>query len=211
MKTTVIYAPHPDDEALYLGQYGRFARAQGNRMILAAASDGDGSGAKPADWTTKALVNVRVAEQTSSWFEIAGPNGLIHRLGYADSETATVLAEVRAGVCAFAEAMERAYTTSTGDTVEHYVAGGYLTGTGGQSKYHQAVANGVKDAGVNVARFAREPGVAGNGTSYKPLAGSGDLKALVTVDDVYSGFGHISVPTVFKAWRDSGYESRIYP
>lgn len=196
-RTTIIYSPHPDDETLYAGAYVAFRAMKGDRMILIAVTDGGASGAKPASWSAEDMMNVRRIEQETAFRELTGGRVYhIERLGQPDGGVQS------SAVKAVAEAMERAW----GPDVEHYVAGSYISD---QSADHQAVANGVKAAGVKVARFCREPGKAGGGTVYNPASYNAKARCQLA-DNIYRAFGRTSVAPMFTALRNSGYQTRIF-
>lgn len=196
MRTTIVYAPHPDDETLYLSGYVRAAALRGDRLVLVAVTDGGASGAKPDDWSVDYLMSVRRKEQATAWAALTqgATRPATFRLDQPDGAISS------AKVTTMAKALESIYATD----VEHYVAGSYLTD---ESADHRAVANGVKNAGVRVARFARDPRKTGGGSVYKPA----DTQQCLIADNAYEPFGWTSVPSAFEALRTSGYSSRIFP
>lgn len=70
-KTTIVFSPHPDDETLRLAGYINRAAAAGDKMILVAASDGEGTGVVKAWGANKYnLADLRAAEQTFAMREL---------------------------------------------------------------------------------------------------------------------------------------------
>lgn len=195
MRTTVIYAPHPDDETLYLAGYVTYAANRGDRLILVAATDGGASSMKPSYWTVDDLTRVRRMEQEAAWRALTGQDYII-RIGSPDSADPDLAHKISV----IASAMEATY----GSDVEHYAA---CCDGRSQGVDHDAVALGLRSAGVRVARFSLIPGSTG-GTVYKPPT-SVKLADCVTADQAYRAFGHRSVGALFTKLRDSGYTSRI--
>jgi hypothetical protein len=192
-RTTVVYAPHPDDETLYLSGYITTVAARGHRLVLVAVEDGGSSAVRPPGWTQKDVENVRVMEQTAAWAALTRGRTEIHRLRISDAATAT------ASVRAMAQVLERSYAGG----VEHYVAGNSSTS---QSSLHQAVANGVRGAGVAVARFSLLPGQSGGWAYFPPPDRVPDCELAW---EIYRAFGHLSVDPLFTLLRDSGFRTRI--
>lgn len=193
MRTTVIYAPHPDDETLYLAGYVRAATIRGDRMLLVAVTDGGSSGAKPTHWSVADLCRVRAAEQTRAWEALTEGTGKVIRMEQIDGSINA------ARVQALAEGLEDIYGTD----VEHYVGGSNLTS---QSADHRAVAQGVAAAGVRVVRYSYVPGTTSGGSLYKPTTTTECDEAW----DAYRAFGHRSVQSMFDTLKASGYASRIF-
>lgn len=194
MRTTIIYAPHPDDETLYLGSYITMAVARGDRMVLVAATDGGSSGARYAGWSVDELCAFRRQEQESAWRNLTGLGSeSIIRLGSIDSQDP----DLRNKIHALAEDLEAQY----GPDVEHY---GACNNGRSQGVDHDAVALGLRDALVRVARFANRC-TDTKGTIYKPS----NLSAMQKADSSYSAFGHHSVSSYWQALRDSGYTNRV--
>lgn len=193
MRTTIIYAPHPDDETLYLGSYITIAAARGDRLILVAATDGGSSGARPAGWTVNDLCAIRRTEQESAWRCLTAGKGTVIRLGCIDSKDPNLRAKIKAK----AEELEATY----GPDVEHYAA---ANNGRSQGVDHDAVALGLRDAALRVKRFANRCTDTG-GTVYKPA----NLTAMKNADSAYAAFGHRSVASYFTALRNSGYVNRV--
>lgn len=202
MRTTIIYAPHPDDEVLYLGSYIAYCASRGDKLLLVAVTDGGSSGAKPSTWTVEDLKQVRVNEQTAAWEALCGTaNNRIHRMQITDGSISADRIKV------IAQSLEKTYKAF--GTVEHYACANTSTATvANQASDHLAVANGLKSAGVPVARGSKVPrDTSSGGTVYLP-----SLKALNQCQqaaDCYAPFGKISVPTDWNALENSGYKSRI--
>lgn len=192
-RTTIVYSPHPDDETLYLSGYITMVAARGHRLILVAVEDGGSSAVRPPGWTQKDVENVRVMEQTAAWAALTRGRTEIHRLRISDAATAT------ASVRAMAQALERSYAGG----VEHYVAG---NSSSTQSSLHQAVASGVRGAGVAVARFSLPPDQTG-GWAYSPPTDR--VPDCELAWDIYRAFGHLSVGPLFTLLKASGFRSRI--
>lgn len=195
MRTTIIYAPHPDDETLYLGSYITVCAARGDRLVLIAVTDGTSSGARPAAWTYGQLATVRTVEQEAAWWRLTNGKGTVRRLGLIDSKDP----DLRNKIHALAEELEAEFSVDS--DVEHYAA---CNNGHSQGVDHDAVALGLRDALVRVARFANRCTDTG-GTIYKP-ADLGDMQA---ADESFKAFGHYSVPTYWKSYRDSGYTNRV--
>ena len=192
-RTTVVYSPHPDDETLYLAGYLTTVAARGHRMVLVAVEDGGSSAVRPDGWTQQDVENVRVMEQTAAWGALTRGQAEIHRLRISEATTAA------ASVRAMAQALERSYAGG----VEHYVAANYSTT---QSSLHQAVANGVRGAGVAVARFSLLPGESGGWAYFPPADRVPDCELAW---DIYRAFGHLSVGPLFALLKSSGFRSQI--
>ncbi|MFI7742617.1 hypothetical protein [Kocuria rhizosphaericola] len=132
-------------------------------------------------------------EQTAAWAALTRGRPEIHRLRISDTVSAA------ASVRAMAQALERSYA----GRVEHYVAGNSSTT---QSGFHQAVADGVRGAGVAVARFSLPPGESG-GWAYSPPTDR--VPDCELAWEIYRAFGHLSVGPMFALLRSSGFRSRI--
>ena len=195
MRTTIIHAPHPDDEFLYTGSYVSVAAARGDRLVLIAWTDGGSSGAIADAWTTDELCAIRRTEQEASWRALTGGRGIIRRMGCIDSKDP----DLRSKVHGQAELLEAEFS-ELGD-VEHYAA---CNNGQSQGVDHDAVALGLRDALVRVKRFANRYSST-KGTVYKPA----DLTVLQKADTAYEAFGHRSVASFFQGLRDSGYTNRI--
>lgn len=189
-KTTVIYAPHPDDEILYLGGYVDFSYRMGDRLILVAVTDGGATKAKAAAWSVEELCQIRINEQTAAWRIMTRDRGDMIRLGLRDGSGAALTDVVRAT----AESLE-------GPNVEHYVAA-----NDGQSADHVAVTKGLRTAKVRVARFANFC-TTKNGYLYQPK----DPSTLAKAAGSYVAVGQRSVPSMFKSLESFGYASRVRP
>lgn len=194
-RTTIVHAPHPDDDMLYVGTYVANAAARGDRLVLIAWTDGGSSGMKPAAWSVEELCAIRRLEQEACWRTLTGGKGIIRRMGCIDSKDP----DLRAKVHGQAELLEAEFS-EYGD-VEHYAA---CNDGRGQGVDHDAVALGLRDALVRVKRFANRC-TDTNGTVYRPA----DLSLLQKADTAYRAFGHDSVASFWKALRDSGYTNRI--
>jgi LmbE family N-acetylglucosaminyl deacetylase len=194
MTTTIIYAPHPDDETLYTAGYVDYCRRRGDKLILVAVTDGGASGAKPADWTTADLMRVRAQEQTRAWDKLTGGKGMIIRMGLPDGGVS------KASVTAMAESLEKIYVK---DVVEHYVCG-YGTSV---HPDHVATALGVKGALVRVPRGTYPPSeiTYTGATVYTPS----DTTAVSAAWDSYAAFGHTSVKSEFDKLKTNAYTTKV--
>jgi LmbE family N-acetylglucosaminyl deacetylase len=164
MATVVVFHAHPDDEVLLTG--GTIARlaAEGNRLIIVTACDGD-MWANPDHGPGRRLDELRASAA------ILGADRAIH-LGYADSGHGPVLFEdppgrtrfARADVEAAAERLVGLLTDEHADLLLSYdPQGGY--GHRDHVRVHQVGARAAQLAGVRVleatvprelvARFAR--------------------------------------------------------
>lgn len=198
-RVTIIYAPHPDDETLYLGSYITVCRARGDKLILVAATDGGSSGAIADGWTPDDLCRIRIVEQESSWRNLTGlgPESII-RMGSIDSKDPGL----RDKVHGLAEDLEAEYVAQ-GYDVEHYAA---CNNGRSQGVDHDAVALGLRDSLVRVKRFANRC-TETVGTIYKPPAA--ELARMQKADTCFEAFGHRSVASYWQALRDSGYTNRV--
>ena len=195
MRTTILWAPHPDDEVLYTGAYVAMCATRGDRLVLVAVTDGGGSAAKPSSWSVEDLQRVRAAEQRASWEHLARTAAVdIRRLAQPDGAVASSVVQV------YAQALEKIYAPGA----EHYVCG--HAGSGHPD--HRAVVAGVKAAGARVVRFTRSPSETAGGTTYRPTGAN--LTAVHLAVDAYRAFGQTSVPGEFQALRDIGYVTRAF-
>jgi LmbE family N-acetylglucosaminyl deacetylase len=194
MRTTIIWAPHPDDETLYLTGYIDTAINRGDRLLLVAVTDGGASGAKPASWTVGDLMMIRRSEQEAAWRNLTDGKGTVIRMGLSDGNV------LQQSVTNLAASLEKIYLN---ESVEHYVGGSNLAT---QSEDHRRVANGVKAAGVRVVRGSKAPrDTTSGGTVYSPT----DMVAAAAAHASYAAFGWTSVKPDFDALKASGYQSRI--
>lgn len=191
-RITVIYAPHPDDEFLYLGAYVQFAARRGDRMILVAATNGDATSVKPAGWTKAECAAIRRIEQEAAWRSLTQGRGEINWLGNPDSATP----DLRSQITALAEQYEQC-----GSDVEHYVAG---NDGQGQGVDHDSVALGIRDANVRVRRFANRYDMPGRST-YRPS----DVAEMDVVASCYLAVGQRSVGWFFRGYRAAGYVNKV--
>lgn len=191
VRTTVIYAPHPDDEFLYLGAYLQIASRRGDRMILVAATDGDASSARPHGWTREELATARALEQTAAWRTLTG-SVTIERMGCRDSADPHLASKITE--------VARRYEREFGPDSEHYAAS---NNGQGQGPDHDAVALGLRAANVRVARFANRY-TSSYGTRYLPL----EPNQMLAVAQSYL-FAPRSVPGFFSGLRAAGYPSHI--
>lgn len=199
MRTSIIYAPHPDDETLYLGSYITTCATRGDRLVLVAATDGGSSGSRPTAWTTAELMTVRRIEQQAAWRRLTNGLGLpIIRIGSIDSADPNLRAKITA------QALDLQAQYETDSSVEHYAA---CNNGKAQGVDHDAVALGLRDALVPVKRFANRCTDIANASLYKPVAGDA-LVDMQEADECFI-FGHLSVPTFWQSLRDSGYTNRI--
>lgn len=195
MRTTILWAAHPDDEVLFTGAYVAQCASRGDRLVLAAVTDGGASGAKPSSWSVEDLKRVRTAEQRAAWGYLTQTEAVdIRRLLQPDGSVSSSVVRI------YAQALEKIYAPD----VEHYVCGGPTS----PHPDHRAIAQGAKDAAVRILRFTREPAEPGRSTVYTPTGSN--LDAVKLAVDAYRAFGQTSVPAVFQALRDSGYVSRVY-
>lgn len=201
MRTTIIYAPHPDDETLYLGSYITIARARGDRLILVAATNGGSSGAKADGWTSSELEGIRRWEQQSSWRNLTGLDyRSIIRLNAIDSQDPDLRSKITA------KALELQAKYEVDSDVEHYAA---CNNGRAQGVDHDAVALGLRDASLPVARFANRCTDTA-GSIYKPVTDQ-QAEWMRLADTCFEAFGHRSVASYWAALRDSGYTNRIVP
>lgn len=195
MRTTIIWAPHPDDETLYLAGYIGVCRKRGDQLILVAVTDGGASGAKPSSWTVEDMMRVRREEQNRAWRSLAGADAPVIRMGLPDGGIDADR------VMNLAASLEKIYLNDA--PVEHYV-GGSTQST--QSPDHLAVAYGVKNAGVAICRGSKMPSDTTSGGSVYFPPNITDAK---NAHDSYLAFGHKSVSSQFALLKSSGYKSRI--
>ncbi|TQJ49464.1 PIG-L family deacetylase [Phycicoccus sp. SLBN-51] len=195
MRTTIIWAAHPDDEVLYTGAYVAMCVTRGDRVVLAAVTDGEGSGAKPSSWTIDDLKRVRTAEQRAAWEYLVRTAAVdIRRLGQPDGSVSSSVVQV------YASALEKIYAPD----VEHYICGHAASA----HPDHRAIVAGVRAAAVRVLRFTRAPDETAGGTTYTPTGAN--LTAVQLAVGAYRAFGQISVPGEFQALRSIGYVSRAF-
>lgn len=195
MRTTILWAPHPDDEVLYTGAYVAMCATRGDRLVLVAVTDGGGSAAKPSGWSVEDLKRVRTAEQRAAWEHLTRTAAVdIRRLGQPDGAVETGVVQV------YAQALEKVYAPSA----EHYVCGHAAS----SHPDHRAVVAGVKAAGARVLRFTRSPRETAGGTTYRPTGTN--LTAVQLAVDAYRAFGQTSVPVEFQALRDIGFVTRAF-
>lgn len=194
MRTTVVYAPHPDDETLRLCSFVALCAARGDRLILVAVTDGEATGAaQTLGFTAAQVAGVRRAEQSGAWAALTGGAGSVIRLQLPDGEV------VPAATRTLARALEFTYGPAE---VEHYVA----AHPDDRHPDHQAVAEGVASSGAAAVWYAYPTGTSDEGTAYVP----GDLQAAVqAADEAFRPVGHVSVPRSFEALRASGYTNRV--
>ena len=193
MTTTIIYAPHPDDETLYTAGYVDYCRQRGDYLILVAVTNGGGSSAKPAEWTQADLMRVRTEEQNRAWRYLAGDLSHTIRMNLADGSVA------KSSIKALAASLEKTYLN---ETVEHYVCGH----TASPHPDHAATALGVKEAGVRIARGTYAPSeftVTSPGV-YTPA----DTTLVTNADQSYRAFGWTSVAGEFSKLRSNLYTSK---
>jgi LmbE family N-acetylglucosaminyl deacetylase len=195
MRTTIIWAAHPDDEVLYSGAYVAMCATRGDRLVLVAVTDGGGSGAKPASWSVDDLKRVRTAEQRAAWEYLNRTAAVdIRRLGQPDGGVTSSVIQV------YAQALEKIYAPS----VEHYICGHAASA----HPDHRAIVAGVKAVGMRVLRFTRAPTETAGGTTYTPTGAN--LTAVLSAVDAYRAFGQTSVPGEFQALRNIGYVTRTF-
>ena len=195
MRTTIIWAAHPDDEVLYTGAYVAMCVTRGDRLVLAAVTDGEASGAKPGSWTVDDLKRVRTAEQRAAWeYLLRTPAVDIRRLGQPDGSVTSSPVQV------YAQALEKIYAPD----VEHYICGHAASA----HPDHKAIVAGVKAAAVRVLRFTRAPTETAGGTTYTPTGAN--LTAVQLAVGAYRAFGQTSAPTEFQALRTIGYVTRAF-
>ena len=193
-RTTVVYAPHPDDETLRLSGLITTARQRGDRLVLVAVTDGGASFVGQArGMTPQQVMAMRIGEQTAAWAALAGPGAAVVRLGYADGA-------VRAGtITGLARTLDARY----GPAVSHCAACHASDG----NRDHAAIALGLAAAGLEDVHFSMAaPDIA---TAPGTLVPAADAGAAARADAAYAPFGHDSVPTEFAALRAAGYASRI--
>ena len=189
-RTTVVYAPHPDDDVLRLSAYINFAADRGDRMILVAVTDGGASGVRTKlGFTVPQFEAVRRAEQAAAWSYLTRGRGEIIRLGLPDGGV------TGAPITAAARSLE-------GPGVEHYVA----ANAADYHRDHQATVASVKNAGLATVRAARPVG-ATDGSLYTVPANR--MWDVARASAAYREAGWVSVPSSFSALAASGYASRV--
>lgn len=194
MRTTVVYAPHPDDETLRLCSYVAMCAAQGDRLILVAVTDGEATAAGQAlGFTPAQVAGVRRAEQYGAWAALTGGTGHVIRLQLPDG------AVLPAATRTLARALDFSFGAAD---VEHYVA----AHPDDDHPDHRAVAEGVASSGAAVVGYAYPTGTTDVGTAY--VAGS-FRRAVEAADEAYEPVGHVSVPQSFDRLRTSGYTNRV--
>ena len=193
-RTTIVYAPHPDDEVLRLSAVVTAARQRGDRLVLVAVTDGSASSLGPArGMSPEQVAEVRVAEQAAAWAALAGPGAPVVRLRYPDGG---VRAAALAGI---ARALDARYGPDA-----HHVAACHA---GDSNRDHVAVGQGLAAAGLGSLRCAlAAPDIA---TGPGELVPQVDPAAAQAADAAYAPFGHGSVPGEFAALRAAGHASRV--
>ncbi|GGB96237.1 PIG-L deacetylase family protein [Cellulomonas carbonis] len=183
----MVLSPHPDDETLRLAAYVLHCRQRGDRLTLLCASDGGASkAARKLGWSPEFEQEYRRAEQAGAWSALTGGQGRIVRLGLPDGGVTPEPvrdAIVQLGVSAVVVAAH--------PTDEH--------------RDHLACVEGAAAARVSVV-YALEP-TGRVGRLYLPPP---ELRAAAELAHRwYSGFGHRSVKTLFRAHQANRYASRV--
>lgn len=194
---TIVYAPHQDDETLRLTGYIRSIKAlrPQEKYILVAVTDGEASGTRGSmGLSVSQFKAIRRAEQAAAWSYLTD-DGEVIRLGLPDGG----VSGHKEKIAAVARELEARYGRGN---VEHYAA----CRTDDYHADHRAVAEALRDAGLRVVRYSRQPGESG-GTAYRPTAGY--LWGAERAAEAYREAGQRSVPEYFRALRDSGYASHI--
>lgn len=189
-RTTVVYAPHPDDDVLRLSAYINFAADRGDRMILVAVTDGGASGVRTKlGFTVPQFEAVRRAEQAAAWSYLTRGRGEIIRLGLPDGGV------TGAPITAAARSLE-------GPGVEHYVA----ANAADYHRDHQVTVAAVKNAGLATVRAARPVG-ATDGSLY--TVSPGRLWDVARASTAYREVGWVSVSSSFANLAATNYSSRV--
>ncbi|SDQ10486.1 cell wall-binding repeat-containing protein [Quadrisphaera sp. DSM 44207] len=192
--TTVVYAPHPDDEVLRLCALVPAARRRGDRLVLVAVTDGEASGLGPArGMTPEQVAAVRTGEQDAAWAALAGPGAVVVRLRMPDGG---VRAASLVGLALVLDA--RCGPGTTHSAACH---------ASDSHRDHVAVATGLAASGVAVLTGARPAPEVLDGSGVLVL--QADPGAARRADEAYAPFGHASVPTEFAALRAAGHASRV--
>lgn len=189
-RTTVVYAPHPDDEVSRLSAYISFAADRGDRMILVAITDGGATGARlKLGFTVPQVEAVRRAEQAAAWSYLTRGKGEIIRLGLPDGGVTGTQ------ITAIARSLE-------GPGVEHYIA----ANAADYHRDHQTTVAAVKSAGLSVVRAARPMGYTG-GTLY--TVPSNRMWDVARASAAYREVGWVSAYSVFADLAATNYSSRV--
>lgn len=184
---TVIYAPHPGDEVLFLSGYVQHALARGDQLILVSMTDGEAaslysgipvsSGPPPTAYADTVLGAVRLADQEEGWSALTDGNGTIQHLHLPDW-----LSREADGVNIIKNTAET--LNALGPSVEHYACA-HPTHT---HRDELVLVEGLKAAsGLGVVRFSRSVFETG-GTKYLP--GEERLPALMHAWRAHESAGH---------------------
>lgn len=189
---TYVVSPHPDDETLRLtGYVTRLRERTRGRLVLVAIGDGGASSrARKMGWSPDYEREFRRAEQAAAWSALTGGTGEIIRVGLWDG-TYT------------AEQVRDALIPLNNKRARFYVAAH-------EQDYHpdhRAVVAGVRLLDPAHARFSLSPLMTGQGKTYRPSESSVDGASIAAA--AYQNFGHLSVPTEFRALAKAGYRSRV--
>lgn len=194
-RTTLLISPHPDDETLRGAGYVNWATHRGDRMILIAMTDGEGTSMGPREGLTRQQVAYRrIREQEGAWSALTHGTGEVHRIGLPDGG---VTYDSARGV------MRDIVAQYPG--AEVYVAAHpWDTGT---SSDHIPIWEACRDSGAAVVRYLKRPDYTGGGTgTHYPV----DIRA--AQDAVKAYFWTLgprsSVGVYRNALVNSGFRSR---
>lgn len=193
-RTTVVYAPHPDDEVLRLSSYISFAASRGDRLILVSVTDGGATGlVKEWGWASQMMMDHRSLEQLHAWDILTRGTGTIVNLGILDG---TIPAN-KSIITATANSLETRYKT---ESIEHYVA----ARNDDIHPDHRAVAEAVKASSATVVRCSQEPGIL-VGSKYTPVR----ISDAIAAKNAYRAVGWESVNGLFETLESQGFASYI--
>jgi LmbE family N-acetylglucosaminyl deacetylase len=174
--TTVIHAPHPDDETIRLAGYVTGAcLARGDRLVLVAWTDGDGTYLVDKwGWTREKMARERAKEQEEAWRILTNGTGTVLRIGQRDGaveqETVRAVSRLLSQVWPGCEQYTACHPT------DPHVD-------------HREVAYGVREGALGVVRHGRYPDE-GPGHVYRAnLARARAAGAALPIG--YASAGHI--------------------
>lgn len=187
--STLVLAPHQDDETIRLSAYIAFAADRGDDVSLLTATDGGATKVGGQLGLTRSkLTRWRNREQDAAWAWLTdGRGGQIHRAGLPDG--GATRKAVRDALAARLSAMPgtpEVYVASW----HHDKAGHYL---GDEHPDHVACIMAARDMaadGVTV-RYARHPTTTGRGANYSPT--DEQMLRIEGAVSAYTVIGHRSV------------------
>lgn len=196
--STLVLAPHQDDETIRLAAYVAYAADRGDDISLLTATDGCATGVgRSLNLTRSQVTQWRNREQAAAWAWLTDGRGEIHRAGLTDGRATR--RQVRDAVAARLDAMpgnpELYVATWHHDKPGHH--------PGDEHPDHVACVLAARDLardGVTV-RYARHPSIEGRGATYSP-----NVDQALRIEGAvgaYTVIGQRSVPTSLKAVLDN--------